>query len=53
VGLPGGRLLRRRPKLGEIKGDNQSGVWHALRSAPKKAARNDSAGSSAGYSYSY
>ena len=38
---------------GDINGDNQGGVWHALRSAPKKAARNDSASSSAGYSYSY
>ena len=38
---------------GDINGDNQGGVWHAMRSAPKKAARNDSASSSAGYSYSY
>ena len=38
---------------GEINGDNQGGVWHALRSAPKKAARNDSAGASAGYGYTY
>ena len=37
----------------DINGDNQGGVWHALRSAPKKATRNDSASSSAGYSYSY
>ena len=40
-------------KPGEVKGDNQGGVWHALRSPPKKAARNDSAGTSAGYSYTY
>ena len=38
---------------GEIKGDNQGGVWHVLRSAPKKAAQNDSSGYSAGYSYMY
>ena len=40
-------------KPGEIKGDNQGGVWHALRSAPKKVARNDSSDYSASYSYSY
>jgi predicted lipoprotein with Yx(FWY)xxD motif len=40
-------------KPGEINGDNQGGVWHALRSAPKRPAHNDSVGSSAGYRYSY
>lgn len=40
-------------KPGELNGDNQGGVWHALRSAPKKAARNDNSASSAGYGYSY
>jgi predicted lipoprotein with Yx(FWY)xxD motif len=38
---------------GEINGDNQGGVWHVVRSAPKKAARNDSSGYSAGNSYTY
>jgi predicted lipoprotein with Yx(FWY)xxD motif len=40
-------------KPGEINGDNKGGVWHALRSAPKKAERTDRAGSPAGYGYSY
>jgi len=40
-------------KPGEVNGDNKGGDWHALHSAPKKAARNNNSNSSAGYSYSY
>lgn len=38
---------------GELNGDNQGGVWHALRADSKKTVRNESSGLSAGYSYTY
>jgi predicted lipoprotein with Yx(FWY)xxD motif len=43
-------------KAGDVNGDNQGGVWHVLRNAPKKKSwyspSNDS-DYSAGYSYRY
>jgi predicted lipoprotein with Yx(FWY)xxD motif len=38
---------------GELNGDNQGGVWHALRADSKNTVRNENRGPSAGYSYTY
>ena len=38
---------------GERNGDNQGGVWHALRTDSKKTVRNENRSPSAGYSYTY
>ncbi len=38
-------------KAGDVNGDNQGGVWHALRGESKKASAAPTTGYSAGYSY--
>jgi predicted lipoprotein with Yx(FWY)xxD motif len=43
-------------KAGDINGDNQGGVWHVIRSAPKKKSwysPSGDSGYSTGYSYRY
>ncbi len=38
-------------KAGDVNGDNQGGVWHVIRSAPKKTSAAPDTGFTAGYNY--
>ena len=40
-------------KAGDANGDKQGGVWHAIRTAPAKAARADDAIKPSPFGYSY
>lgn len=38
-------------KAGDVNGDNQGGVWHVIRSAPKKTSAAPDTGVTSGYNY--